>query len=277
MTSFTAAMWLALQASAWASSDDLERRLQRAESPPEAAPHTPIGESVVVPQDAHWDAAVAWSGDVWVDGAVTGPVVAVGGDVHIAPSANVVGDVVSLGGDVMVAPGASVHGDRLGVDAPELHPRSRRSLVHRLAAALVMVSSLVLTAHAWPTRGRNIADTLARGATWYAVGGAIAMGAGAVLATGLALTIVGLPVAVVVGAVLAITALSGAAGVARVMGERVPGPMPPPWKAALIGGTLLVAVAQVPWLGPLVASAVVCAGLGAAITSRLGTRAARDI
>jgi hypothetical protein len=85
-----------------------------------------VGGSVTVPEDEEVNGpVVAVFGSVTVNGRVRDNVVAVGGNVHLGPTADVRGDVVAVGGSVDRDSSASVSGQISEVSFPpiNIHPR----------------------------------------------------------------------------------------------------------------------------------------------------------
>jgi len=257
--------------------EELEARLERIESPPNVPPYPGVGDNVVVPLEAHWSEAVAWRGDLRVDGAVSGPVVAVGGDVVVGPDARVEGHIISLGGEIDVHPDAVVHGDRVGLTRPERDDRWLAALARRLSTVLGMAAFAVFITNLFPERSRNVADRLRQGAGWYTVGGAI-LGAGSMVGTVAAvLSVVAAPLAIVLGVGVALAWLVGAAGVSRWIGESLPGPERKPWVSALAGAIVFGVIASLPVIGPLVGTVGALAAIGAGSVSWFGKRAVLDV
>lgn len=255
---------------------ELEARLERIEAPPEVPPHPGVGGDVLVPIDAHWSEAVAWRGDLRVDGAVSGPVVAVGGDVVVGPEARVEGHIVSLGGEIEVHPDAVVHGDRVGLTRPDRNERWLAALARRLSTVLGLAAFAVLITSVYPDRSRNVADTLRQGAGWYTVAGGI-LGLGAAVGIAAAvLSIVAAPLAVVLSVGVAFAWLVGAAGVSRWIGEGLPGPERKAWVSALVGAILWGGTACLPVIGPVVGVLGALAAVGAGGVSWFGRRAVID-
>lgn len=256
---------------------ELEARLSRIESVPVPAPVPTVGRDVVVPEDEHWREAVAWNSDVVVNGAVSGPVVAVGGDIIVGPEARVDGRVVSMGGTISVHPAAVVTGDRVGIEAPHPGGFALADIARRLAGMLFVGALVVCAAQFFPDRTRNVADHVIRHPFWLTVGGAIvAMGALVGGSTALA-TVVGAPLGLLIFAGAALAWLAGTAGIARALGEALPGPERSPWVSALAGAVVWGGVSALPWVGPAIAVGGTLLALGAGVVSRLGRRATADI
>jgi len=255
----------------------LEARLERLERPPSSPPSPSLGADTIVPVDAHWEEAVAWSGDVTVHGAVAGPVIAVGGDVWVGPEARVEGNLVSLGGQIHVHPDASVQGDRVGLSPSGRDVGLIESAARRLSLVLGLAALVVLGVGLADVRTRNIADTLRQGAGWYVIGGGILTAAAAVVGTVSLLSIVAAPVGVAVFSGVAIAWSLGMVGVCRWIGESIPGAPRAPRSAALTGAVVVGVLIAVPVVGPLLAVLTGMAAIGSSMMSRLGRRAALDI
>lgn len=256
---------------------ELEARLQRIEGKPVAPPHPSVGADLVVPVDAHWSEAVAWSGDVTVHGAVSGPVVAVGGDVWVGPDARVEGHLLSLGGEIQVHPDAVVHGDRVGLNAPQHEVGWLEAMARRLSMILGMGAMVVLGVNLAEDRTRNVADTLRQTPGWYVVGGGVLALSTVVAGSAAVVSVVAAPLGLALFAALGLAWAVGVAGVCRWVGDSLPGPQARPWASALVGAVVLGGLTALPGIGPLVAVVVGLAAVGAGAVSRLGKRTALDI
>ncbi len=288
MNPFLQAMLLSTGAVAGAPAEDelttlrarvevLEARLTRMEQPARPPPAPQFGADLVVPVDARWEEAVAWSGDVQVLGAVSGPVVAFGGDVWLGPDARVEGHLVSLGGHIDVHPDAVVLGDRVGLGPMAQDASVFESLARRLSFLLGMAAIVVLQVNLAEDRTRNIADTIRQAPGWYAVGGGILAVAALVTGTTAMLSVLAAPLGIAVFAALTITLVVGMAGVCRFLGDSLPGTAMKPWAAGLCGAVIVGILVALPTIGPFLAVLAGFVALGAGALSRLGRRAAIDI
>ncbi len=257
--------------------DELEARLERIERPPSPPPSPQVGTDLIVPVDAHWSEAVAWSGDVRVLGAVDGPVIAVGGDVWVGPDARVEGNLVSLGGAIDVHPDAVVHGDRVGLGSHSHDVGWMEGLARRLSLLLGMSALVVLGVNLAEDRTRNIADTIRQAPGWYAIGGGILALAATVIGGTALISVVAAPLGIALYAALAVVWAVGMAGVCRFVGDTLPGGSKKPWVAALSGSVVLGLLIAVPGLGPTVGLVAGFLAVGAGALSKLGRRAALDI
>ncbi len=253
----------------------LERRLaavERGGPPPAPAPAPRLGLDRgprVVGRGEVVEQAVGFGVPVDVFGEVSGDAVAVGADVRVHPGARVNGDAVSLGGEVRVLDGGRLGGQPLALTAAVAPPA--RPPTRALGLGLSAGAAGVLAAGLWPARVDAAAGRL-RAAPWRSAAvGLLAAVAGPGLAFALALTLVGLPLAAVIVAALGAALSLGAVAAAAAVGQRLH-PALSPWSAALLGGLLLLALWQLPYLGALAVLGAAAAGLGAAVQSRLGGR-----
>ncbi len=189
-------------------------------------------------------------GDLEIDGKVLGKVVCLGGDVRLGPESVVEGDAVSLGGDVLREEGSSVGGKviDLGRWGPSAgHDRGAAPLLTvvmlllRLAVMAVMAVLLLavmgdrmhsMCAHC--TGG--LIRPLTEGMFWLAA----AVLVFAVLTVTLALTVIGIPVALLLGIIFGALLLSAYLISCRVVGDRLwmvfsSGRPPAVWKSILLG------------------------------------------
>ena len=86
--------------------------------------HVHLGGNFTLPQDSTSDGPlILIGGNSRIDGHVEDDVVAIGGNIHIGPTAIIDGDLVRLGGNVTTEPGAQIRGDVTGLqpDWPDLN------------------------------------------------------------------------------------------------------------------------------------------------------------
>jgi len=220
------------------------------------------------------------SGDARIDGRVSGDVVVLSGDVVVAGT--IEGDLYTAGGRALLLPSAEVTGD---VSYADEHPQvSNAARVHgdvskksvpdlggialvggfifwlAISVSMALLGLLLLlvaprAAEAIQTRARErIGPTIAIG-----IAIAIALPIGAVIA---AVTILGLPLAILVA--LAIVPLGAVAYVsaAWALGRRVMKAPRDRFLSFLVGIAILRAAALVPFVGALVGLAALIVGLG---------------
>ncbi len=239
-------------------------------------------------------------GDVTIAGAVRGDVVAIDGDVAVAGTVD--GDVVTVAGKARILDGASVSGDLSYWDEePEVSPGAEVGgettkqgwddtagtlaivgafvlwLAVTVSALILGVILVLLLPRAADAVFAQARDNLA---VSIAVGLAVLV-ALPVVALGAALTLLGLPLALVLGlALLPLAAVAYVAG-AWALGRALIAPPRGRIASFLVGLAILRVAALVPVLGFIVWFAAVAVGLGllamavgAAREAPAGTRAA---
>jgi hypothetical protein len=221
---------------------------------------------------AHGD-VVVFSGRVSVAGQVSGNVVTLDGTVVLAPTAQVRGDVISRGA-VVVRRGAQVQGD-IRQNVP-LSIREPVEIFGPLATWLaVTVSGLVLgLALLWvaPRANESVVAT-ARRAPWASAGWGIGVLIGLpVITLGLALTLVGLPLALVVVLALGFALFVGYAWAAWILGRALLAPPRGRIVAFLAGFAILRLLGAVPVAGGVTWVLASAFGLGAGIVAMWSAR-----
>lgn len=236
---------------------------------------------VVVPHGVIWEEAVAFGGDVVVHGKVRGAATAFGGDVRVMEGGIVEGDAVAFGGRVQVQPGGIVGGNQIGTSGQEAASAESSALgdalswaYDRLVALLTIGGTGVLVVALFPGRVNKVAQRLeARPLRSFFLGafGGISVATAAIL---FAITLLGLPVSVALLGGLAFGGLLGFVGLSQAVGDRLPMRRQEHgrWLAFLAGCLIVGFFSSLPLLGALFAGAAGAAGLGAALSSRFGTR-----
>jgi hypothetical protein len=243
--------------------------------------------TLLVPSGERLPKAVAFGGPVDVEGAVSGDAVSVGSDVVVRSTGIVEGNAVAVGGNVVVEPGGQVEGDRVAIGEPNatasfagaFGDRTPNGVVRGLFRQLSVLSCLmgagVLLMGLWPQNVERVARPLGDRPFWYAIAGAI-LTASFVVGSGLlAITLVGIPLAVLLSIVLAVAWLLGVVALCKAIGERFPVlERSGAWATFLAGAVILGAVSLVPYLGPMLIVLVGFPAVGAALLTRLGNRRA---
>ncbi|MCC7541258.1 MAG: polymer-forming cytoskeletal protein [Deltaproteobacteria bacterium] len=252
--------------------------------------------------------AVALGGDVRVEGEVTGDAVATGGDVRVVSGGNVFGDATSMGGDVVVEsggtvggstvsvggevrlePGAAAHGSSYRTDRPGVQlfrgdvdsAGTTRWLSDALGRgaryALLLLLALVL-AGAAPDRFAALQRTLVKQPARAVASGVLGALGAAIAMLVLAVTIIGLPAAIVVALLVVACVYVGLAASASVIGAIVPIAKlrDRPVLQTATGVALLFVVSFVPFVGGLVVAFAALIGGGAVVATRFSTRAPGD-
>jgi hypothetical protein len=274
---------------------DLDERLRIIETRgiPPAAPAAPEDPGVrfsgplVVEIGQRLEKAVSFGGPVDVHGDVLGDAVSVGSDIVVRSTGVIEGNAVAVGGNVVIEPGGHVAGDRVALGEPigvtsvagafgDGTPKGVvRGLFRQLSVLSCLMGAGVLLMGLWPQNVERVARPLGDRPFWYAVAGAI-LTASFVLGSGLlAITLVGIPLAVLLSIVLAVAWLLGVVALCKAIGERFPVlERNGAWASFLAGAVILGAVSLLPYVGPLLVILVGFPAVGAALLTRLGNRRA---
>jgi len=214
-------------------------------------------------------------------------VVAVGGNVHVGPGAHVAKDVVSVGGEVIIDPGGTVDGEQVSVSVPGLaalvglvgsksisvHEISPLLKVgHALAKFAVFFALALLVLVFVPQRLDAVTAGIGRRPAKVILAGLLGTLAMPVLTVLLVVTIVGIPlVAVQIVAVL-VAGVVGYSALALFIGRALP--VYSTKAAAVIqlavGTAIVVAVSEVPILGPMAMLSAWLIVFGAVLRTRFG-------
>jgi len=246
-----------------------------------------FGQSLNVGADETVDKAVAIGGSVTIAGHVRRDAVAVGGSVTLLPGARVEGDAVAIGGTVTVPEGATLEGDNVSlagtipttvgsmvrwVVGGRPHMLSMFGFAARMARALLLFVIALFIALAFPGAVMRIRTYLVNRPGLSAVGGiAILLGFFPLCAL-LAVTIIGIPLIPVAVMLLVALFLFGFTVSAGWLGERMPvsAENRTPVKSVALGGTILVVVGLLPWIGTSVLILAAAISAGATLLSRFG-------
>ncbi len=281
---------------------ELRRRTREALKLDEEDPRHRVGAgSVSVGEDEVVTDAVAWGGNVEINGHVEDDAVAFGGDVRLGPRAVVDGDVVSFGGSIRRAAGSVVEGDTVSfggkvieevasasadpvknvaeassavAEAVKRHDRHTPGMV----AALIWFMSLFgigfLTKLLMPERMKRIEQEIRVNPLKSGLTGFLTSLALFPLTVLLVVTVIGIPVALALWIVAPLAAVVGYAAVATELGTRLPLFRSRKTQAVVLalGIGLLVLVGFVPVLGPLALIFLGFMGFGAIVRTRFGAR-----
>ena len=215
-------------------------------------------------------------------------VVAIGGDIHVAPGARVGGDAVSIGGKIVIDEGAEVEGQQTAIDVPGLggiltmagtrssaggHTRSVAWRIGRALTEFIVFFGLgLLLFLLFPRRIEAVTGSLRNApgkAVLTGILGTLALPIAALL---LVVTVIGIPfVAVLVMAVVAATVM-GYTALALWFGRALPFRFEKgaPILQLAIGTVIMVAIAQVPFLGKLSLVAAWLLVFGVVLRTRFG-------
>ncbi len=235
--------------------------------------------------------AVSFGGDTLVEGEVLGDAVSFGGTVTLRGEGRVRGDVASFGGGVR-ADGSHGGGDTAAfggeqtshVEAGPAGPFERfggwlsdaaRSAV---AHVLLFLLGLVLIG-VWRDRVGAMQVTMIKDGIKTTGIGLLAYVAAGVSVVLFALTIVGIPIAVVLALALPVATYVGLAAAATVIGAALPLPQLKGSEVAQLGaGVLVLFVASiVPTVGTIATVVAACLGFGALIRTRFEPNPPKDL
>lgn len=247
-----------------------------------------MGSQLTIDGEAAGD-AVAIRGDLIVNGRVSGDAIALAGRVRVARGGRVVGNAFSLFGGVDIAEGGQVEGRSRSL-AP-LAPGetagyftaaySKPALIARFLALVFWILAALIAAFAAPT-------TVARAAAELSRHPLRLTGIGLLLGLSFVLTLVlfvaliplfvGIPLLVLLTlAAIGLVALALAAafhGLGAQVAERMSSTAVSGYAELLAGALVLGLLHFLPLVGELLWLAVVLAGAGAVVATRLGRRSA---
>lgn len=224
-----------------------------------------FGEDIVIEADQEIAGdVVAIGGDIEVFGLVEGDVVSVGGEVFVRPGGAVEGDVVSLGGEISRDPGARILGSDIdlhvlpGWAMDLLRPGVGHLPLRALATFLVLGALCLLALFVdlfWGGRASGLTSVV-RDRFWSSLGiGLIVLLLAPPTILLLAVTLIGIPLAVLAPPFLFLGLLVGFVLVARQVGQHLlhaeEGDRAARLAASAVGLALLVAV---PFAGNLLRS-----------------------
>lgn len=255
-----------------------------------------IGASVVVEPDATLDGHfTAVGGSTVIDGLVTGNVHAYGGALALGDGARVRGDVSALYAAYTPAPGAVVDGSVEGGNEPPVlfslpaDVRAPADVAVRVAAPRTPVDGLLralgigvlamLVMAALPQRLGRVRDTMLRVPVRAGFDGLLSFLVILVVLVLLAVTIIGIPLAVLGGTLLYATVLFGWIAFGDAIGTYLERAFKQSWNPPLRAGIgafslslALLILGVVPPLAGLIGVVLALVGLGAVRMTRFGGR-----
>ncbi|MHB8418757.1 MAG: hypothetical protein ACYDCL_11820 [Myxococcales bacterium] len=250
-----------------------------------------IGGSVEVQGGARARDVVAVGGSVHVESgaAVERDAVAIGGAVQVDSGGRVGRDATSVGGGVHEAEGAAVGRDRVGLGLPGVASLLALAsgalgigalfsplwlLGSLLAKLIVFLACGLLFLALWPQRLERVASELTRLPGLSVLLGCLAVAVLPVLAVLFAITVVGIPLALLEALGVAVATVVGYSALALVVGRRLPLGRAHPAIQLALGWLLLEVVFSIPILGLLVMVALWVWAFGAVVASRFGSETA---
>jgi hypothetical protein len=219
--------------------------------------------------------AVSFGGDTIIEGDVLGDAVSFGGSVVLLGDGRVRGDVTSFGGEVREHGGVQ-GGERLPIDrVGEWIADAARSAV---AHVLLFLIGLVLLGAARDRLGA-MQVTIIKDGLKTAGTGLLAYVVAALAIALFALTIIGIPVAIVIALALPVVTYVGLAAAATIIGAFLPvRELRGREVLQLAAGVGVLFVASfVPVVGALVTIAAACLGFGALVRTRFAPAPPPDL
>ena len=237
---------------------------------------------------------VVMGGSADVYGKVEGDVLVMGGSVVLYPGAKVLGDATTFGGSIEVKPGAKIVGDTGAIggnisrgdesDSNDLHwgseedgDRVEASVVERMVSrisgaltrsALLFVFGVVMLALG--TRRMEMLQTelASRPMRSFALG-LVGLIATALLIVVFAITVIGIPLALIGALLLAFAAYVGIVAVLTTVGGALTRHRSQnPYVHLAVGCALYLVLGSLPFLGGLTTAVVFLAGFGAICATR---------
>jgi cytoskeletal protein CcmA (bactofilin family) len=226
-----------------------------------------------------------YGGRVEIAGLVEGNVTSYGGGVTLDDTAHITGDVNSYGGRITKAPGATVEGS-----LERNHPSSF-SLTNwpfwgspfgfpfPVISIAIWVLLAAALAHWFPQRTLRVGEVMFGRLPRSLAVGVLSWVLGLILAFILALTIIGIPVALALLLVLAVGAIVGNVAIGWLIGrgilQRIARRDYSPAIEAMVGAAILAIIEAIPFLGFLLSIFIALLGVGATLLSRFGSRRGR--
>lgn len=251
-----------------------------------------LGCNVDVEQGATVQGSIAdFGGNVQVAGNVNGNIAGIGGNVLLTETATVNGNVNVVGGNYYIAPGATVHGNSgntlLVPPVPPIAPVSPMQSASRqpfwgfnilggIITALAFAALGALVVIFAPNATKRVSDA-AQAKPLNTIGvGCLTAFVFPILAILLIITLIGIPVAFLLGIAAWAAWIFGGIAIGLLAGEKILGAFQVknilPVVAAILGIVILMLLGQVPVLGWLLSCLVGLIGLGAVVMTRFGTR-----
>lgn len=249
------------------------------------------GKPLVVKKGTKVETAVSYGGAVTVeeDAEIEHDVVAFGGDVTLQKGARVGGDAVSFGGQVHKADGAQVRGEVVSMGSKSIGTTVARGAAMAaeenardkggpsglagflLRFAVMFGLGFVFMMFA-PQRVRLLEQEIQRAPVVDGAMGALGFIALIPATVILAITLIGIPVAVLLWPLVCLVSLMGLTALANLVGARVPVFKGKKTQALVlaVGVFALLLTAAIPVIGPLVLTVAACISFGAVLRTRLG-------
>ncbi len=248
-----------------------------------------LGCNVEIQSGATVNGSIAdFGGNVQIAGTVNGSIATFGGNVILAETAIVNGQVAAMGGHYISAPGAVVRGNSSGGGVPspiapvQINPAARMfnfgfDLVGGIVTALAFAALGALVVIFAPNATRCVSDAVQNKPLNSAGIGCLTLIVLPILAILLIITLIGIPIAFLLGLLAWAAWIFGGIAIGLLAGEKILSAFKMtnvlPVLAVMLGIVLLMLIGQIPVLGWFVSCVVGLFGLGAVVMTRFGTRA----
>jgi len=247
-----------------------------------------IAGNIVVEKDqvVHGD-VVSVFGNVQIHGTVYGDVVTVLGNAEVSSTGSVLGDAVSVLGNLETAHGSSIAGSKVNVvginnfrsipiPSLNLNLLTRRAfnfnLVNQLLKLITNVLLAVLIVALFPVPVTRVLKGIEGNPGRMVLIGLLAWVIIIPLTVLVALTIIGIPIAILLGIAVWIAGRLGTAALAIFIGRALLKDTQSEPAVAAVGALLMGAVTMIPIVGGMVGLVVSLVTLGAVAVTRFGTR-----
>ena len=233
---------------------------------------------------------VVFGGNADLDGEVGRDISIAGGNVNLGPSAVVNGSVNIAGGNLSRNAGAVVHGDVSQSNRPPIPLRPGTlpeifinsavnrgvDLVRSIVSAIALAALGALLVVFLPGPVRRVTSTVQESFLPSLGVGCLTPFVAIILAIALSITIIGIPVAIMLGFVAAAAYLFGWIAIGFLAGERILDALKlhdfAPVLAVIVGVLLIAVLGEVPCIGGIINLLIGTLGLGAVVLTRFGTR-----
>ncbi len=232
-----------------------------------------FGGDLVVKGKIYGD-AVVFGGQCRVEGEVSGDIVMIGGSVLLGPEAEVNGDLVIIGGELEREPGAVIRGEQvelaglfkdMGLPGLTLFGAGL-GLIFWLSTFVMFLFIALLAAILFPNQLESVADLVRREPAPSLAAGFLGLLAAIVVIVVLAVTILGIPVAILIAVGMVALQYFGRAAICLSIGrwifDRTGIRWAFPFWAMAVGYLAIRLVELIPFVGGVVRLLLFIAGLG---------------
>jgi hypothetical protein len=222
---------------------------------------------------------VTMGGDADIGGVVVGNVATMGGDIRIRPTGVVFGRLETMGGEVVhegttslsMQGSAELGGGEAQGDGGGFFATVVETAEAGLRYALLFLGALLFAFFA-PERFARLHGAVRRAPLRSIAGGTVGLIAAGLLSIVLLITVIGIPVALVLGLVVFVAACAGLATVGHLIGQALPvrALEERPVMRLAAGILALFVVTRVPFFGWLAFWIALVIGVGAVVLTRFG-------